>query len=146
MMKRSRATRRGFTMVEVLLVIGLLVFLGTVSVVAYSRIKEGADKDSTKLLVNETADAIELYHVNMNKFPTTTEGLQALITKPTDERRAERWMGPYLRHRKIPVDPWGNEVKYERLDESDEGPPFRVFSYGPDGQEGTEDDISSVQE
>ena len=144
-MKRSR-TRHAFTMVEILLVIGLLVFLGTVSVVAYNQIKANADKDSTRLLVNETVDAIDLYYIGMNSYPDSSEGLQALITKPSDEKLAERWAGPYLKNSQIPVDPWRNELKYERLDSSSEGgPAFRVFSYGPDGQEGTDDDISSFK-
>ncbi|MHC4294126.1 MAG: type II secretion system major pseudopilin GspG [Planctomycetota bacterium] len=146
MMKRSRARRNAFTLVEVLLVIGLLVFLGTVSVVAYTRIQASADKDSARLLVNQTAEAVNLYQVTMRKLPESDEGLQALVTKPSDEREAERWDGPYLKNARIPVDPWGNELKYERLDTSGEGPPFRVFSYGPDGREGSEDDISSVKE
>ena len=146
-MKHSRAERMGFTLIEVLLVIAILVVLGTVSVVAYTGIRERAMKDASQAQVDQTAHAVKLYETALNKLPETDEGLNALITKPDDEKEAERWGKPFLENAKIPVDPWGNELKYETLDNSDgTGPGFRIFSYGPDRQEGTDDDISSYKE
>lgn len=145
-MNHAEPRRKAFTLIEVLLVVAILVVLMGVGVVGYSKIKKGADIDTTRLLVGNTAEAVKLYYSSMNTYPTDDEGLQALITKPDDEKLAEKWRGPYL-EKGIPVDAWSNELKYERLESTgdDTGPAFRVFSYGPDGQEGTDDDISSVE-
>jgi len=142
-----RSRRKAFTLIEVLLVVAILILLMGVAVVGYDKIREGAREDTTKALVNQTAGAVRLFDVNMNRYPTDDEGLQALISKPDEENEAAKWRGPYLVKGTIPVDAWGNELKYERLESSGDevGPPFRVFSYGPDGQEGTEDDISNVE-
>ena len=147
-MENARARNAAFTLIEVLLVIGILVVLMGAAIVGYTGIKERADKDTTKILIGQTASAVKLYHAHMNTYPTTDDGLKALSSKPDDEKEAERWSGPYLENGVIPVDPWNNELKYERLDNSDDStkPPFRVFSYGPDGQEGTDDDISTIKE
>jgi general secretion pathway protein G len=149
MHKRSGHSRAGFTLIEIMLAIALLVVLSTVAIVGITGIKSGADKDTATLLVNQTVDAIKLFNVHMNVYPDTDEGLQALVTRPTDAKVAEKWRGPYLADGKIPVDPWGNELKYEKFDltgAAATGPAFRVFSYGPDAQEGTDDDISSVKD
>ena len=145
-MQHAETRRKGFTLIEVLLVVAILVVLVGVGVVGYSKIKEGADIDLTKILVGQTADAVKHYQIQMNKYPTNEEGLQALITKPADQKEAEKWRGPYLENGVIPVDRWNNELKYERLESTGDsiGPAFRVFSYGPDGQEGTDDDISNI--
>jgi len=149
MMEPNKKRRMGFTLIEVLLVIAILLVLGTVSVVAYTRIKEGADKKATKLLVDQTVDAVNLYHLAVNRYPEDDQGLQALLTAPDDEALAEKWRdggGPFLDTGKIPLDPWGTELKYARRDATEVGPAFRVFSCGPDGTEGTDDDISSYTE
>ncbi len=150
-MKRSRVKHRAFTLIEVLLVIAILVVLGTVSVVAYSRIKQGADKNATKLLIDQTVDAVALFQITMNKFPDSDQGLQALIDPPEEEKDLQKWTdggGPFLKDGRIPEDPWGNELKYELLEQTGTtaGPPFRISSYGPDGQEGGDDDISNYKE
>jgi len=86
-------------------------------------------------------------------------GLDALVEEPEDlglEEEGEagaasgEWAGPYLKDGEIPRDPWGNELRYEPLEQTEgvEGnrPPFRVWSLGPDGQDGTEDDIANWSE
>jgi general secretion pathway protein G len=143
--------RRAFTLIELMLVIAILLVLGTVSVTAYMRVKAGADKNSAKLMVDGAVNAVRLYQIALSKYPTNDEGLQALITVPDDEKEAQKWRdggGPFLTDARIPVDPWNNELKYAVREgaDSDLGPPYRVFSYGPDGQEGTDDDISSYEE
>lgn len=148
----SSLRRRAFTLIELMLVIAILLVLGTVSVVAYRGIKAGADKNATRIMIQGTVRAVDLYQIALNKYPSTDLGLQALITVPDDEKQAEKWRnggGPFLRDGKIPVDPWGNELKYslkETTGSTESGPPFRIFSYGPDGQEGTDDDISNYEE
>jgi len=149
--RTRKPDRRAFTLIELMLVIAILLVLGTVSVTAYMRVQAGARKKAAKLLVDDAVNAINLYQIALSKYPTNDEGLQALITVPDDEKEAQKWRdggGPFLREPKIPIDPWNNELKYALREgaDSDLGPPFRVFSYGPDGQEGTDDDISSYEE
>ncbi len=149
-MKRSQARRSAFTLIEVLLVIAILVVLGTVSVVGYTRIKQGTDKKTAKLLIDSTADAVRLYQLAMNELPETDTGLTALFQAPDEDDAKEKWVdggGPFLKDSKIPIDSWQMELKYEKLDDAEgTGPGFRVYSYGPDKAEGTDDDISSYTE
>ena len=146
-MKRSFVRRAAFTLIEVLLVIGILLVLGTVSVVAYSRIKAGQDRNTAQLIVQETAKAVEIYQAVMSKLPDSESGLKALIAKPDDEKEAAKWTsggGPFLKDAKIPVDPWDSELKYEFVGEtaaSSGGPAFHIWSLGPDKQDGNEDDV-----
>ncbi len=144
-MTRQRR-REGFTLIEVLLVVGILVALGTVGVVVYMNIQAGTDEKIARTLVDNTEDAVKMYSIAMGggKVPDEETGLQALITAPEDEDEAANWKrggGPWIQE--IPKDPWGNELKYATVD--DEGAPvkFKVYSMGPDGEDGTEDDISS---
>jgi general secretion pathway protein G len=146
--------RRGFTLIEVLLVLVILMILGGVAVVVYPRIQAGAEKNAAKVMVDNTAQGVELYRTAVGKYPTTEEGLNALINAPEDAKLAEKWRnggGPWLKDGVIPNDPWNNPLKYELLQTSEgssgtpapSGPAFRVWSTGPDGTDGTEDDISS---
>jgi general secretion pathway protein G len=145
-MMNSMKRRSGFTLIEVLLVVALLAVLATTAVLVYGRVQEGFNQDAAKQMVTETARAVDLYKVNMNTLPTTEEGLAALCQPPEDEAAKAKWRGPYLKDGKIPVDPWGQELKYERpeagLGEAT-GPAYKVWSTGPDKTDQTDDDIKS---
>ena len=150
-MNVSRKLRRaGFTLMEVLLVLVILVVLGTLGVVGYTRVLAGAKKDAATRLVAEVGHAIELYQLRMDKLPDSEEGLTALTTRPDDEKLAEKWDlgGPFLKDGKIPNDPWGNPIRYELLPDTGTttGPKFHVWSTGPNGQDGDDDDIRSWSE
>ena len=150
-MSKSRRTRGGFTLIEVMLVIGILLVLGTVSVVGLSRMQAAANKKTTKLLVDNTADAVDLFYTVMNKYPGNETGLTAMISVPDDEAEAMAWNeggGPFLADGKVPADPWRNELRYELQEITSDmmGRAFVVWSLGPDGQDGTDDDIRSWQQ
>ncbi len=150
MINRQDARRRtGFTLVEVLIVIGLLAVIGTVAVVGYTRIQANATRKAARVMVDQTKSAVELYYTDMKTYPSAEEGLTMLVSAPEEEADAENWAGPYLKDGQVPNDPWGNPIQYELLDTGlgeDSSAPFRVWSYGPDEQDGTDDDISSVQD
>ncbi|MBS3820400.1 MAG: type II secretion system major pseudopilin GspG [Planctomycetes bacterium] len=147
MHNRKKATC-AFTLIEVLLVIGILVVLAGVTVVVYRNIKPSADKKATLVLVSNTEDAVNLFHAALNRYPSEEEGLAILVEAPEDEDEAEAWKdggGAFLKE--VPKDPWGQELKYESIEATDGGAAsFRVYSVGPDKEEGTEDDIPEKAE
>lgn len=147
--KRTRRakTGKGLTLIEVLLVLAILVLLAGVSVGVYTGIKGDANKDAARVLVNDVAAQVDRFNMDMNRYPESEEGLQELVEEPEDEEEQENWRGPYLKDGIVPEDPWGQKIQYERFeDEGESAAPYRVYSMGPDKEDGTEDDISSVQE
>ena len=88
--------------------------------------------------------ALESYAVDSGKYPTTNQGLQALVEKPTAEPVPKPWHGPYLNPAVIKPDPWGRPYIYVRPPQQNPDPDgFDLYSAGPDGRPGTEDDVVS---
>ena len=147
-MNERKNGRRGFTLVEVLLVILILGMLAGVAIVALSGTREGAREDTTALLIKEVESSLDRYNLDINHYPTEAEdGLDALRTKPQfeEEELAEKWNGPYLK--KDPVDAWGNKLNYEVVEAGAEvSVPVKVWSSGPNEISGDEDDIRNWEE
>jgi general secretion pathway protein G len=144
MRNRARA-RRGFTLVEILLVLGIIVMMAGVAAFVMWPQAKGAKIDVTKVLIASVSDAIEAYNANIGHYPSDEEGgLTALTVKPSfsDETLAEKWRGPYVKQ--DPKDPWNNKLNYQVAQpgtpEADQTP-FKLWSNGPDGVDGTDDDI-----
>lgn len=145
---------RGFTLIEVLLVIVIILMLAGALVAFVLPQQEGAAKNTTRLLLNQVHNALETYRLNVGQYPTEDQGgLRALTARPTyeDERLAERWQGPYLKPGTRLEDSWGHPLRYELVDQSlaDEsatGLPYKLFSVGPDGQPETDDDLLLLEE
>ena len=131
--QRRRTRRRGFTLIEVLLVLVILVILGSLATVSYFGAQQQALENQAKVQAGNLDGAIKLYQLNMNKPPAE---LEALITQPSDDQN-NRWKGPYWEDATIPLDPWDNEYQYEVT-----GATYKIWSMGPDGASGTEDDIA----
>ena len=151
--RRRHPSRRpgGFTLIEVLLVLVILGMLATVAIVALGGTREGARIDVAKRQTEQITNALDTYNLHIGHYPSEEEGgLNALLTKPSfdDEKIAEKWRGPYIKEE--PRDPWNHAFKYERSEASSDGAttgkPFRVWSMGPDGQDGTGDDIPKTEE
>jgi general secretion pathway protein G len=141
-----RSVARGFTLIEVLLVLVILGMLATVAIVALSGTREGARIDTTKLMIKQIESALDTYNLHIGSYPTDDQGLQALLVKPSfdDDKLGEKWRGPYLKEE--PRDAWNHPIKYQKVEGSTDetgGKPYKVWSLGPDGQDGTEDDIKS---
>jgi general secretion pathway protein G len=153
---RSAARKQGFTLIEVLLVIVIILMLAGALVVFVLPQQEGAEKNTTKLLLQNVETALDTYRLNMGRYPTTEQGLDALATKPTfeNEKLGEKWNGPYLKPGTKLEDPWGNKLKYELADTSTAGtdeasktaPRYKLISVGPDGQPDTADDIKAHED
>ena len=129
----------GMTLIEILVVLVLIgIVLGIVGGNFIGR-GEKAKGDAAKI---EIGQALDLYKLEVGRYPTTQEGLQALIQAPSG---APNWNGPYWKKSTLPKDPWGNEYKYTSPVQN---APYEIMSYGGDGKEGGEGpnkDITSSQ-
>ena len=143
--KRRRllsAASDGYTLVEmrvVLTIISLILGLVGPRVLAYlgdSRVK------TAKLQIESFGSALDLFYIDTGRYPTSSEGLEALAARPTG---VEVWNGPYVKGGRVPSDPWGHAYQYRVAGE--QTPPYEITSLGSDGREGGNGnaaDISNV--
>lgn len=140
-MKRSPARRSGFTILELLIV--LVILVGILAIVGPRLLgsQKKADIKIAQAQISNLETALKEYAADMKGYPKTEDGLMALIKKPADEKKAQRWAGPYLDEPQLPADPWDNEFIYQYEPSSDGFDRPTIISKGPDGEENTEDDI-----
>jgi general secretion pathway protein G len=140
-MKKNRSSR-GFTLIEVMVV---LVILGILATLVVPRIMGRPDEAriiAAKQDINSITQALKLYRLDNHAYPTTDQGLQALVTKPSAPPAPPNWKtGGYLD--RLPKDPWGNEYKYlspgiKNTNDVD------IFSLGADGAPGGEGNDADV--
>jgi general secretion pathway protein G len=132
-----RVRRGGFTLLEVLLVLAILVVLATLAVGVFGGAQQRANIDAAKHDVTEIANAMERFKFFNKQWPENFEALQ----DPPNGMDAVTWGGPYLKH--TFVDPWGNPYIIGSVDQYDAK--IEILSSGPDRSQGTEDDISSFK-
>ena len=137
---------RGFTLIEVMVVITILGILAALIVPRVVGRTDDARIAAAKQDVASILQALKLYRLDNGAYPTTDQGLRALLAKPTIEPLPPNWkQGGYLERSSMPKDPWGNEYKY--LNPGLRGE-IDVYSYGRDGAsggEGVDADIGSWQ-
>ncbi len=142
------ANAGGFSLVEILLVIVIILMLAGALVVYVLPQQEGAERDTTRLKLQQIEQALKLYRTNIRSYPTEEQGgLEALMVKPTfeNEKVGDRWpRGGYLTRGATLDDAWGHPLRYNLVDRTldPDGPDFRLYSVGPDGQPETEDDVT----
>lgn len=143
-LNRTKA-QGGFTLIELLVVIAILGILA--GVVSFNLIRHAEEARVTKaeLQIAQFKSAVQMYCIHVGHYPTTEDGLKALIERPTEERLAQLWKGPYLEDTdQIPLDPWGREYIYMSPGSGESA--FEIISLGKDGAQGGEGnnaDISS---
>lgn len=139
--RRNHGGPAGFTLIEILLVLTILVIMGAIAVPIVTGMGEKANIKAATVQVQMFEKAIDYYRLDMNKVP---DSLEDLINTPSDQRLAKRWSGPYLPANRGLRDPWDNEYKYNPKGKNNPNPGgYDVWSMGPDGQDGTEDDIGN---
>jgi general secretion pathway protein G len=137
-MKKS-VKQQGFTLIEVMVVLVIIAIMA--GFVAPSILGNQATAQIKKAAVDiqQLESALELYKLKTNSFPTTEQGLEALVTAPTIDPIPRNYQeGGFIK--RLPEDPWGNP--YQLLSPGELGV-IDIFSFGPDGQAGTEDDIGN---
>jgi len=141
---RSAAYQAGFTLVEMLVVLTIIaLILGLVGPRVLNYLSESRVK-TAKLQIESFGSSLDLFYLDNGRYPTTSEGLNALVQRPTG---IEVWNGPYIKGGKVPSDPWGHPYQY-RSPVENENAPYEIVSYGSDGREGgtgTAADISNVE-
>lgn len=143
-MKRPIAPR-AFTILELLIVIGIMLVIGALVVINVMGARDKADVQTTVVQLRNFQGAVDRFRVDMRRMPTQEEGLKVLWSKEgLEEADAASWGGPYLSDPKK-VDNWGTEWIF-KVPADIEGIEYDIISAGPDKEEGTEDDISLARE
>jgi general secretion pathway protein G len=135
---RSAQIQRGFTLLELLVV---LVILGMLAALAGPRVMKyvsSAKSDTAKIQIEELSAALDMYKLEVGRHPNSQEGLQALVEAPGG---ATNWNGPYLKKKSIPKDPWGAD--YIFVSPGQHGA-FDLSSLGADKREGGEGEDKDV--
>jgi general secretion pathway protein G len=131
--RNSRAARqlqRGFTLVELLVVITIIgLIMGLVGPRVLNYLTESKAK-AAKIQIESLSSALDLYFLDVGRYPTTSEGLAALVKRPGS---TTAWNGPYLKGGLVPADPWGNAYVYRSPGEHGT---YDIISYASDGVEG----------
>lgn len=131
-MQRSR----GFTLLEIMVVVVIIsILIGLIAPNIIGRVDQ-ARVTGAKTDIATLSQALDLYKLDNHAYPSTDQGLQALIKQPASPPVPRNWRpGGYLKKHKIPIDPWGNAYRY--ISPGTTGP-YDLYSLGADGKEGGE--------
>ena len=128
MLDRNKKKSSGFTLVELLVVLAILGMLAALVGPQVLNQLGGAKSKSAAIQIRDFEQALELYKLDVGRFPSSNEGLNALVRQPSS---AKGWNGPYLKKDEVPMDPWGNPYQYRVS-----GSTIDISSYGADGRQG----------
>ena len=127
---RRYASQQGFTLVEMLVVITIIgLIMGLIGPRVLNYLSESRVK-AAKIQLQSFASALDLFYLDAGRFPSTAEGLAALVQRTPG---VSAWNGPYLKGGAVPSDPWSHAYVYRAPGEHG---PYDIVSYGSDGQEG----------
>ncbi len=128
----------GFTLIELLVVLAILgLIVGLVGPQVMKQLA-GAKADTARLQLADLGAGLDLFFLDLGRYPTSSEGLEALVEAPAD---LPAWNGPYLKKSTVPRDPWGRPYEYESP--GDHGP-YDLLSYGADQKPGGVSDDADI--
>jgi general secretion pathway protein G len=134
----KRQLQQGFTLIEVMVVVVILGILAAVIIPNVVGKDEQARRTLAQTSLSNVANALEMYRLDNHKYPTTQEGLDALVNKPASAKVFPQ--GGYLKS--LPNDPWDNPIQY--VSPGSGGKPYDLYSFASDGQEGGEGDNADI--
>lgn len=134
----KRQSEKGFTLIEVLLVMVILTVLAAVVVPKFTKRSEQARITAAHTDIANLEVALDAFEVDSGRYPTTSEGLKALVENPSGSKN---WKGPYLK-RGVPKDPWDNQYIYTQPGRHNTYG-YDLYSFGGDNKEGGDDDIDN---
>jgi len=141
-MPRHRiAATGGFTLIELLVVLAILGLLAAFAVPRVIKFLSSAKTDAAEIQIDNLSSTLDLYRLEVGRYPTTEEGLTALVERPDG---VAAWNGPYIDKRKGLTDPWGRPYRYRFPGQN--GPEFDLYTLGADdapGGEGENQDITN---
>ena len=136
--KRPLLGADGFTLTEMLIVVAIIAMIGTFAVGKIIGQYNKAKVDSAKILIRNLATTLDNYRLDCNQYPTTDQGLEALVSKPTGGPDCKNYnVEGYMK--KVPQDPWGTDFIYES-----DGQKFLIKSFGQDKAEGGEGNATDI--
>jgi len=134
----NKNDKNGFTLIELLVVLMILGLLAGVAGPRVLRYLGSAKSDTAALQIEEFGAGLDLFHLEVGRYPTTEEGLKALSEQPSGVRG---WNGPYLKKKQIPADPWGNAYRYSFPGENGI---YDLYTFGRDNSAGGEGEDADV--
>ncbi len=141
-MLKEKRNNRGFTLIELMVVIVILGILAGLIIPRIMGRPEEARRMKAKIQIESIETAIKLYRLDNGEYPSTEQGLEALVEPPTVGQLPKAWRkGGYLEKGKVPKDPWGNDYIYLCPGLHDD---FDLMSYGADGEPGGEDNNADI--
>jgi general secretion pathway protein G len=127
--KHSRGSQAGFTLIELMVVILIIGLLATIVVQNLRSATDKAKRVKAQADISQLKSALDRYYLDAGSYPTTDQGLPALVAAPSSGNDPRDWSGPYIE--RLPVDPWGHPYVYQS-----DGNEYLLKSYGADGVEG----------
>lgn len=137
--RRGRDAERGFTLLELLVVLAILGLLAAFAAPQVFKYLGGAKTDSARIQIQNLSSILDLYRLDLGRYPSTREGLQALVERPAG---TGAWRGPYLQRSDGLLDPWGRPYRYAQPGR--QGAAYDLYTLGADDAEGGEGEDRDV--
>jgi general secretion pathway protein G len=134
-------SQKGFTLIEILVVLVIIGILAGYIGPKLMRHPGKAKRTKASVQIEGIETALKMYKLDNGMYPSTEQGLQALVEPPTTGKLPPKWKEGYLEKKKVPLDPWGNEYVY--LSPGTQGD-YDLSSYGADGEAGGEDEAADI--
>ena len=129
---RKILSEEGYSLVELLVVMAIIVLLGTIAVPQLLKYLDGAKQDTARAQIESLTATLDLFKLDVGRYPTQEERLDALVARPAE---VAGWNGPYVKRKDMLLDPWKRTYRYKSPGEHGD---YDLFSYGADDREGGE--------